>query len=91
MRLTPLRDRLIAGLTARSPTAALNGDPVHRLPGNVNLCFEGIEGESLLLLLDDSGHLRLLRHRPAPPAPWTPAMCCWPSAGPTRWPTAPCG
>ena len=53
-RLTKLRDRLIAGLDA-IPYAALNGDPVRRLPGNVNFCFEGIEGESLLLLLDDRG------------------------------------
>ena len=53
-RLAALRDRLIAGLSA-IPHAALNGDPVRRLPGNVNFCFEGIEGESLLLLLDDKG------------------------------------
>lgn len=53
-RLTVLRDRLIAGLTA-IPHSALNGDAVSRLPGNVNVCFEGIEGESLLLLLDDKG------------------------------------
>ena len=52
--LTPLRDKLIAGLTA-IPHSILNGDPVRRLPGNVNLCFEGIEGESLLLLLDAKG------------------------------------
>ena len=52
--LTPLRDRLIAGLTA-IPHTALNGDPVRRLPGNVSFCFEGIEGESLLLLLDAKG------------------------------------
>ena len=52
--LTPLRDRLIAGLTA-IPHTVLNGDPVRRLPGNVNVCFEGIEGESLLLLLDEKG------------------------------------
>ena len=49
-----MRDRLIAGLQ-RIPHCALNGDAVHRLPGNVNFCFEGIEGESLLLLLDDRG------------------------------------
>ena len=49
-----MRDLLIAGL-ARIPHSALNGDPVKRLPGNVNFCFEGIEGESLLLLLDDRG------------------------------------
>ena len=53
-RLRPLRDRLIAGLR-EIPHAALNGDAEQRLPGNVNFCFEGIEGESLLLLLDDRG------------------------------------
>ena len=52
--VTRLRDRLIEGL-ARVPHSALNGDPVHRLPGNVSFCFEGIEGESLLLLLDEKG------------------------------------
>ena len=52
--LTPLRDKLIAGLTA-IPHTVLNGDTKHRLPGNVNVCFEGIEGESLLLLLDAKG------------------------------------
>ena len=48
------RDRLIRGLM-EIPHSALNGDAVKRLPGNVNFCFEGIEGESLLLLLDDRG------------------------------------
>ncbi|MBR1409055.1 MAG: cysteine desulfurase NifS [Clostridia bacterium] len=52
--LTALRDRLIAGLSD-IPHSALNGDAQRRLPGNVNFCFEGIEGESLLLLLDDKG------------------------------------
>ncbi len=52
--LTAKRDRLIQGLR-RIPHSALNGDEAHRLPGNVNFCFEGIEGESLLLLLDDKG------------------------------------
>ena len=52
--LRPLRDRLIAGLR-EIPHSALNGDGEKRLPGNVNFCFEGIEGESLLLLLDDRG------------------------------------
>ena len=52
--LTAMRDRLIRGLR-EIPHAALNGDEAHRLPGNVNFCFEGIEGESLLLLLDDRG------------------------------------
>ncbi|MBR2823404.1 MAG: IscS subfamily cysteine desulfurase [Clostridia bacterium] len=53
-RLTAVRDRLIRGL-GQIPHAALNGDAERRLPGNVNFCFEGIEGESLLLLLDDRG------------------------------------
>ena len=53
-RLTALRDRLIEGL-AKIPHSVLNGDEKRRLPGNVNFCFEGIEGESLLLLLDDKG------------------------------------
>ena len=48
------RNRLIAGLR-EIPHSALNGDETSRLPGNVNFCFEGIEGESLLLLLDDKG------------------------------------
>ena len=51
---TALRDRLIEGLS-KIPHSALNGDAKKRLPGNVNFCFEGIEGESLLLLLDDRG------------------------------------
>ena len=53
-KVSALRDKLIAGLS-QIPHSALNGDPVHRLPGNVNFCFEGIEGESLLLLLDAKG------------------------------------
>ena len=53
-KLVVLRDKLIAGL-AQIPHAVLNGDAKTRLPSNVNFCFEGIEGESLLLLLDDKG------------------------------------
>ena len=53
-KVSALRDRLIAGLS-RIPHSALNSDPVNRLPGNVSFCFEGIEGESLLLLLDAKG------------------------------------
>ena len=52
--LTAKRDKLIKGLS-EIPHSALNGDAKQRLPGNVNFCFEGIEGESLLLLLDDKG------------------------------------
>ena len=53
-KVSALCDRLIAGLS-KIPHSALNGDPVNRLPGNVSFCFEGIEGESLLLLLDAKG------------------------------------
>lgn len=53
-RITELRDRLIAGLN-EIPHGILNGDKTKRLPSNVSFCFEGIEGESLLLLLDDKG------------------------------------
>ena len=53
-KVSALRDRLISGLS-KIPHSALNGDPVNRLPGNVSFCFEGIEGESLLLLLDAKG------------------------------------
>ena len=53
-KVTAMRDKLIAGLS-KIPHAALNGDPVNRLPGNVSFCFEGIEGEALLLLLDMKG------------------------------------
>ena len=53
-KLTEKRDKLIAGLK-EIEHSALNGDAVKRLPSNVNFCFEGIEGESLLLLLDDKG------------------------------------
>lgn len=53
-RLLQLKRRLIQGLK-EIPYAEINGDETRRLPGNVNFCFEGIEGESLLLLLDDKG------------------------------------
>ena len=53
-RVAAMRDRLIEGLS-QIPHSALNGDAVNRLPGNVSFCFEGIEGESLLLLLDMKG------------------------------------
>ena len=53
-KVTALRDKLIEGLS-KIPHCVLNGDPVSRLPGNVSFCFEGIEGEALLLLLDAKG------------------------------------
>ena len=53
-RITAVRDRIVEGLR-QIPHSALNGDVTRRLPGNVSFCFEGIEGESLLLLLDDRG------------------------------------
>ena len=54
VHLTAVRNKLIEGLS-QIPHSALNGDEGNRLPGNINFCFEGIEGESLLLLLDDKG------------------------------------
>jgi cysteine desulfurase len=54
MHLMIIRDKVINGLK-QIPHSALNGDEVQRLPGNINFCFEGIEGESLILLLDDKG------------------------------------
>ena len=53
-KVTALRDKLIAGLE-KIPHCALNGDRINRLPNNVSFCFEGIEGESLLLMLDAQG------------------------------------
>ena len=53
-KVVAMREKLIAGLS-QIPHCALNGDPENRLPGNVSFCFEGIEGESLLLLLDMKG------------------------------------
>ncbi len=54
VKLSALRDKIIKGLSA-IPHSKLNGDPANRLPSILNMCFEGIEGESLLLLLDDKG------------------------------------
>lgn len=61
-RITAMRDRLIDSLL-QLPRTRLNGSREHRLPGNLNISFEGIEGESLLLRLDMAGHLRFLRLR----------------------------
>lgn len=52
--VTGLRNRLIEGIL-KIPKARINGDLTHRLPGNVNVIFDGVEGESLLLLLDEKG------------------------------------
>ena len=54
-RLEKLRNKLIDGILTKIPYSRLNGDPVKRLPGNVNVSFEFIEGESILLLLDMQG------------------------------------
>ena len=53
-KLIPIRDNIIKGI-GEIPHSALNGDANSRVPSNINYCFEGIEGESLLLLLDDKG------------------------------------
>jgi cysteine desulfurase len=54
-RCTALRERLLAGIRARIPDAYLNGHPTQRLPNNANVAFDGVEGESVLLLLDQHG------------------------------------
>ena len=54
-RRTAMRDRLIDGILGQIPGCRLNGSREHRLPGSLNISFEGIEGESLLLLLDMKG------------------------------------
>lgn len=54
-KLIKIRNKIIDGLLSEIPHSILNGDRKQRLPGNINLCFEGIEGESLLLLLDSKG------------------------------------
>ncbi len=53
--LRTLRDRLLRGIQETIPHCRLNGDPEKRLPGNLNISFEYVEGESMLLLLDDAG------------------------------------
>jgi cysteine desulfurase len=54
-RIKAMRDRLLEGIFAKIPSTRLNGHPEKRLPGNINISFEFIEGESMLLLLDDEG------------------------------------
>ena len=54
VKLTAMRDKLIDGLS-KIERCRLNGDREHRLPGNVSFCFQGVEGESLLLMLDLKG------------------------------------
>ena len=53
-KIIPMRDRLFAEL-GKIPHSKINGSLEHHVPGTVNMCFEGIEGESLLLMLDDQG------------------------------------
>ena len=76
-RLIPMREKLIEEIS-KMDRVHLNGDREKRLPGSVNFSFEGVEGESLLLMLDMKG-TQPPPARPAPPAHWIPATCCWPS------------
>jgi cysteine desulfurase len=55
LKIRALRDRLMSGILAKIPNSRLNGHPEKRLPGNINISFEFIEGESMLLWLDDEG------------------------------------
>lgn len=87
--VTELR-RTLEDQLSRIPESRINGDRALRLPGTLNMCFAGIEGESCCFCWIRQGS----RRPPAPPAPaaaWIPAMCFWPSAYRWRWPTAPCG
>lgn len=54
-RLLPLREKLISRITKKIPDVMLNGDRKNRLPNNINISFAGVEGESLVLYLDDQG------------------------------------
>ena len=80
--LTALRDQLIQGL-AKIPHSVLNGDPVQRLPR--------ASKENLSFFCWTTRGSAPPPAQPARPDLWTPAMCCWPSAGSTTSPTAPCG
>ncbi|MFQ6978005.1 MAG: aminotransferase class V-fold PLP-dependent enzyme [Oscillibacter sp.] len=89
-RVSALRDRLIDGLS-KIPHSALNGDPVNRLPGNVSFCFEGVEGESLLLLLDAKGICASSGSACTSGSLDPKAMCCWAIGRPHEaWRTARC-
>jgi hypothetical protein len=61
-KIIPMRDKLFAELS-KIPHSKINGSLEHHVPGTVNMCFEGIEGESLLLYAGPERHLRLLRQR----------------------------
>lgn len=87
-KMTALRNQLIRGLS-QIPHSILNGDGEQRLPGNVNFCFEGIEGESLLLLLDDKG-ICASSGSACTSGSLIPAMCCWPSGDHMRLHTVHC-
>lgn len=73
-KLVAMRERLMDGIL-KIESSRINGDREYRLPGNVSACFEGVEGESLLLYLD-LVESALPRARRVPRAPWTPAMFC---------------
>ena len=87
-KVSALRDKLISGLS-KIPHSALNGDPVHRLPGNVNFCFEGIEGESLLLLLDAKG-ICASSGSACTSGSLDPSHVLLAIGRPHEWPTGPC-
>ena len=85
-----LRDRIIEGIAERIDGVHLNGHPTQRLANNVNVSFEHVEGEPVLLGPRFRGHLRVERQRPARPRRWSRLTCCWPSAGPRRSRRAAC-
>jgi cysteine desulfurase len=83
-RIRGLRDRLLAGLQA-IPETRVNGSLLQRVPHNLNISFQFVEGESLLMGMKAS---RCRRARPAPRPAWSPATCCARWACPTRSRTA---
>ena len=86
---TKLRDHLIDRILKEIPYTRLNGHRTNRLPNNANFCFRFIEGESMLILLDQAG-ICGSSGRPAPPDLWIRPMCFWPSVCPMRLPTEVC-
>ena len=88
-RVQAMRDKLIAGLS-QIPHSTLNGDSKHRLPGNVNFSFEGVDGETLLVLLDSKGICASAGSACTSGSVASRAMCCWHWADHGRLQTVPC-
>lgn len=88
-KIAAVRDHLIGRVLSEVPFSRLNGHPEQRLPNNANFCFRFIEGESLLIMLDQKGSA-LPAVLPAHPVLWIRLMCCWRSDCRMRSRMAPC-